>query len=275
VTLRSARALAALTLPVLLASCAAGSGPVTAPPVSPTVLAPPAPAELGSGEHVMAIDGETAVVVVPEQLTGRLVVYLHGYGGDASSLTDPAGLEPLTEGLVAAGYAVASSDAGGDAWGNAASVDAYAALAATVTAQVAAREVYLVAESMGGLAGAQLVDGGRIAGLRAYAGIYPLCDLSSVYADYANSIDAAHAPAVGAALDALSPVALDDADVPVQFWASPEDTTVDKERNADVCAAEVRAAGGRVDVVETEGDHGDPSNFDLAALLAFFASAAG
>src|SRR3712207_7292925 len=53
------------------------------------------------------------------------------------------------------------------------------------------------------------------------------------------------------AVDALSPVALPAA-VPVLFWASEDDTVVDKARNADVCAAQVIADGGHATVVETE-----------------------
>jgi hypothetical protein len=36
----------------------------------------------------------------------------------------------------------------------------------------------------------------------------------------------------------------------------------------------VVADGGSAVVVPTEGEHGDPSNFDLPALLAFFDSTA-
>jgi pimeloyl-ACP methyl ester carboxylesterase len=229
---------------------------------------------LGPGAHTLLVQGQPAVVVVPERPNGGLVEYLHGYGGNAAVIGPDGGLGWLASGLAAEGYTVAASDAFGDAWGNAASVEAHAALAATVRRLVSADDVFLIAESMGGLAGAQLVDGGRIAGLRAYAAIYPVCDLASVYSEFATSIDAAYGAQLQAALDELSPVALNGA-VPVRIWASPGDTLVAKHRNADVCAAETAAAGGEVALVETQGDHGDPSNTDLAALLAFFGSAAG
>ena len=53
------------------------------------------------------------------------------------------------------------------------------------------------------------------------------------------------------------------------------DTTVDRTENADVCAAQVVADGGSAVVVPAEGEHGDPSTYDLPALLAFFESTAG
>ena len=229
---------------------------------------------LSPGAHEFEVGDEAATVLVPELPNGRLVVYTHGYGVRADALLSDDAFGGLAAGLVAAGYAVASSDAGGNAWGSDASVDDYADLAAAVTAGVGATNVFLVSESMGGLAAARLVSDRRIEGLRAYAGIYPLCDLDSVYDDFRESVDAAYGSAVPQALADLSPVPLDGG-VPVLFWASPDDTTVDKERNADVCAAQVAADGGSAVVVETEGKHLDPSNFDLAALLDFFESSVG
>lgn len=260
---------------LLVSACAddkppAGRGP-TAGPTAPGVAQV---ARLAPGAHDLVVGGEAATVLVPEHPNGRLVVYVHGFDGRAGAVLSDDRVGGLAAGLVAEGYAVASSDAAGNAWGDDASVDDYATLAATVSAGTGATDVFLLAESMGGLAAARLVHERRIGELRAYAGIYPLCDLSSVYDDFRESVDGAYGPAVPEALDRLSPVALDGA-VPVLFWASPEDVTVDKERNADVCAAQVVADGGSAVVVETDGRHLDASNFRLDALLRFFESAAG
>jgi alpha-beta hydrolase superfamily lysophospholipase len=244
---------------------ATGSGPVAPAPVPGVPLDP--------GVHSLQVAGAPAVVLVPEEPAGRLVVYAHGYGADLGALLDDEAFGGLAQGLVAAGYAVAASDAGGDAWGSAASVEAHAALAATARGLAGADEVFLVAESMGGLAAAQLVTGDRIEGLRAYAGIAPLCDLGSVYGDFAGSIRAAHGAGVDEALERLSPVRLD-AGVPVRLWASGDDTVVARERNADACAGQVLADGGTAEVVPARGQHGDASHYDLDGVLAFFAAAA-
>ena len=269
---------AALAVPLLLAGCGGPVGdPAGSPPATRTPSAAAAPSPLpalGPGTHEVPVAGEDALVRLPERPNGRVVVYAHGLDARATALLNDEAFGELADGLVAAGYAVAASDAGGDAWGDAASVDAHAALAAAVTDMVGATDVYLVAESMGGLAGAQLVTGRRIPGLRAYAGISPLCDLGSVHEEYEESIEAAYGQAVDEAVAALSPVRLDAA-VPVQFWASEDDTTVDRTENADVCAAQVVADGGSAVVVPAEGEHGDPSTYDLPALLAFFESTAG
>ncbi|GAB3299739.1 hypothetical protein GCM10027451_01460 [Geodermatophilus aquaeductus] len=248
---------------------ATGSGPVVPSPVPGT----PPDVLLDPGVHSLEVAGEPATVLVPDRPAGRLVVYAHGYGADLGALLDDEAFGGLAQGLLASGYAVAASDAGGDAWGSAPSVEAHAALAATARGLTGADEVFLVAESMGGLAGAQLVTGDRIEGLRAYAGIAPLCDLGSVYGDFTESVDAAYGADVDEALERLSPVRLD-AGVPVRLWASEDDTVVARDRNADVCAAQVLADGGTAQVVATRGQHGDPSHYDLDGVLAFFDDAA-
>jgi hypothetical protein len=252
----------------------AASPPRSAAPTS-SAAAPSAPAPvapLTPGVHAVDVGGQQGVVVVPEHSNGGLVLYVHGFGGSGAAVVGPNGLGGLAPGLVAQGYTVVGGDAFGNAWGNPASVDSYAALVGTVRQMVPVQRVYLLAESMGGLAGAELVTQGRIPALRAYAAIYPLCDLSSVYDDFGDSVRAAWGADADQALATLSPVALSGA-VPVLIWASPQDTVVDKARNADVCAAEARADGGTATVIRTRGDHGDPSNFDLATLLAFYAAA--
>src|SRR3712207_8726824 len=47
------------------------------------------------------------------------------------------------------------------------------------------------------------------------------------------------------------------------LFRSGDDTTVDRTENADVCAAQVVADGGSAVVVPAEGQHGDPSTYDL------------
>jgi hypothetical protein len=276
---RARRSGACALLAVALVASACAGGERTAVPTVAAETSSPASqrasiGDLGPGVHDLEVGGEAAMLLLPERSNGRLVIYAHGYRTRANALLSDEAFGGLAAGLVDAGYTVAAGDAAGDAWGNDASVDAYADLADTVAGGVGATDVFLVAESMGGLAAARLVSDRRIDGLRAYAGIYPLCDLGSVYGDFRESVDTAYGSAVPQALADLSPVLLDGG-VPVLFWASPDDTTVDKERNADVCAAQVTADGGSAVVVETEGKHLDPSNFDLAALLDFFESSVG
>jgi hypothetical protein len=266
-------AVAALLLGACATGAEVGEPGLLATASGPAEPAAPLGARLDPGFHRLEVGGQDAIVLVPERPVVGLVVYAHGYGAGLDDLLDGQAFGGLAQALVAAGYAVAAGQAGGNAWGDAASVDSHALLAATARRLVGSPDVFLVAESMGGLAAAQLVSGDRIAGLRAYAGIAPLCDLSSVYDEFPDSVDAAHGGGVDEALARLSPVRLD-ADVPVLPWASDDDTVVPRNRNADVCAAQVAAAGGSARVVAARGEHGDPAHYDPRALLAFFAAAA-
>lgn len=54
----------------------------------------------------------------------------------------------------------------------------------------------------------------------------------------------------------------------MRFWASPGDRVIPKRENTDACAALARERGATVEVTMTEGDHGDPSDYDRAGSCA-------
>lgn len=129
---------------------------------------------------------------------------------------------------------------------------------------------------MGGFDGLALL--GR-APVKAWAGIFPACDLRSVYdlGLYPRQIRAAYdrtGHRLGDAIARRSPVDFDPPDgLPMRFWASPDDRVIPKRENADACAALARRRGARVEVTTTTGDHGDPSNYDADGVLRLFESA--
>ena len=279
-TRRRSRLIAGLVAVLVSAAC---SGPADhtapAPPVAPTVPTPAVPTPAGPAPtptvSSLTVAGQPALLLEPVHPNGRLVLFLHGASGRAGDLRavgDRARAD-LAAGLVTAGYAVAASDAHGDAWGSAASVADYQALATEARRRTGASSVYLLAESMGGLPAAQLTAPGALADLHALAGIYPVCDLSSIRAGFTASIEAAYGSDTDAAVAALSPVRPDPA-VPLLIWASADDTVVPTARNAEVCVADVLARGGEARLIPTVGDHGDPSNFALSDLLSFYDAAA-
>jgi hypothetical protein len=123
---------------------------------------------------------------------------------------------------------------------------------------------------MGGIASLNLLN--HIRGVNAWAGIFPVCNVASTAANplVKPSIDAAY-PYAPTYLNDFSPVAIT-GDVPMLFWASPGDTVVPMASNATPCAAAAVADGGEARVIPTQGEHGDPSNYDGDTLLAFFDS---
>lgn len=196
------------------------------------------------------IEGGDQLVLVPRDSNGALVVYLHGAQASYRAILNDPETSSLTAGLLDAGYTVASADAEGDAWGNAASVTDYGDLIDRTSAEYDLSATYLIGESMGGLAAAQLADREDV---RAWVGIYPVCDPSTITEpDLVKSIAASGTTITG-------PLAWPN--TPRMVWASYGDTLVPTAENAEACGGEF---------IETTGNHGDPSNFDGAAVVRFF-----
>jgi pimeloyl-ACP methyl ester carboxylesterase len=206
-----------------------------------------------------------SMLVVPEHPVGALAVYVHGSGQGRRSILDSPRDFGVAHALADHGYLVLAADAGGKAWGNAASIADYTALIETTVRHYRIRDVFLMAESMGGLATMQLAR--RVPRVRAVTAWYPVCDLRTMakLPRFAHAIAAAWA---GTDRSVVSPVSVPR--VPMTIWASPKDTVVSSARNAAYCAAAGEAAGGTVDYVHTVGEHGDPSNFRPEAVLHFF-----
>ena len=226
----------------------------------------------------LRVRGQDAVLIRPHHPSDRVVVYVHGAGGDAMSIATDMHLRPVMRALLRHGYWIASSAARGDNWGSPASVRDYVALVRRLRRQ-GLRRVYVLSESMGGLDGMLLLDHVRV---RAWAGIFPLCNLRSVYhrrhAALKRSIRAAYGVKTLGQLKAreasripVTPRRV--AGLPMIFWASPGDHVVPMRSNTDRCAAAARARGARVTVVRTHGDHGDRANFEGRRLAAFFSAA--
>lgn len=206
-----------------------------------------------------------SVLVVPAHPNGALAVFVHGSGQGRETILRDRRDFVVARALVDHGYLLLAADAGGRAWGDAASVSDYERL---ITATVRAHDVhdvFLMAESMGGLATMQLAA--RMPGVRAVTAWYPVCDLRTMEHKPHFAAAIAKAWATGDRR-IVSPVAVPP--VPLTIWASPQDTVVPAAGNAAVCAARAREAGAPVTYVRTTGDHGDPSNFRPTQVLSFF-----
>jgi pimeloyl-ACP methyl ester carboxylesterase len=268
-------ALCLVAVCVALAGCGGSDerGPTTqaaSPPAQSAQSAPPAE----PATEWPIVDEQPAVLMTPGTPTDRVVLYVHGAGETAGSIVGDPAKGPLVQLLLDRGYAIAASDARGNNWGNPASLQDYAALVEWLAGRGLTR-VYVLAQSMGGLDGLQLIDVARPV---AWAGIYVVCNLRAVYdlGRFSASIQAAYAaPATGWAPSAFSPVVPQNVQgLPMMFWASPQDTEVPKATNTDQCAADAQAKGAAVTVVPTTGEHGDWSNFDPVRLVEFFDAAA-
>src|SRR5206468_73071 len=143
---------------------------------SPPRSAPPATAASAGGRTT---DGQN--VPVPSAPVRRarwrgpsiwvLAVVAVVVGLDGSLLP---GLLPTAAEKASAAAALA----GGNAWGDARTVEDYRAFTTSLMRRYHLTRVYLMAESMGGLAGMQLGD--RLPRAQALVGIYPVCDLRTM-----------------------------------------------------------------------------------------------
>ncbi|MDH2442696.1 hypothetical protein QDR37_01935 [Amnibacterium sp. CER49] len=206
-----------------------------------------------------------SLVVAPPHRNGALAVFVHGSGEGRRTIVDDRRQSGVVHDLVEHGYVVLAADAGGRAWGDAASVADYRTLIARTERAYGLHDVFLMAESMGGLATMRLAR--TVPGVRAVTAWYPVYDLRTMATKhrFAGWIRRDWA---GADRSVVSPVAVPR--VPMMIWASAHDTVVSAALNARRLAAAERAAGGSVVYTPTIGNHGDASNFHPAAVVRFF-----
>jgi dienelactone hydrolase len=251
-------------LAVLLAGVLSLSACSVAVPVRVAAAVDTYAKDYGTAE-VIDDPASASVLVVPAHPIDSLAVFVHGSGQSRSSILRDRRDFLVARELVAHGYLVLAADAGGRAWGDAASVAAYERVIAAAVRDHRVRDVFLMAESMGGLATMQLAA--RVPGVRAVTAWYPVCDLRTMQHKPHFAAAIARAWASGNRR-VVSPVAVPA--VPITIWASAQDTVVPAARNAAVCAAEARKAGGAVRYVHTTGEHGSLSNFHPAEVVSFF-----
>ena len=225
----------------------------------------------------LTVGGQPAAAIVPATRSPRgLVIYLHGYGGDHRSLQRGADEARVAQRLVAEGYVVAASDAHGDAWGNAASQQAYVDLAAQLTRRYATPRTFLWAVSMGTVAALQLLAHDRIPRLAGLAAVCPVTDLGFV-------VDSEFQPLVRQAYGGRLPTGTENpALLPaedfrgdhIRFYVASHDQTVPTELNAGEFTPRVGPVAD-VTIVPCQGGHIDPSCFQPDDLTDWFDRLAG
>ena len=155
------------------------------------------------------------VVLLPSAPTNRVVVFFHGSGGRADNIVNNGGVSNESTIFLHRGF----------------------------------ERFFIYGGSMGGLDAMQMI--GRIHP-EAAALVSPVCNIKGV-----PLIQAGVETAWGDARpDYLSPVSANpEPGLPVKIWASPEDTWVPKDLNADLCARELRRRGASVRMKPTTGEH--------------------
>lgn len=225
------------------------------------------------------IGSDTTRGIVPDAANGHVLVIVHG-AGDSNNSPNFAPLEAYYQAFLDYGLTFISTDAGGDAWGNQASLDAYVAAYDywTTTGGLTLDKTFIQGGSMGGAAALQIVANRLLPRIVGYLGIFNVADLlamdSHVPPTYASSIRTAwgasdHAD-LAVKVAGKNPVSISAATYPAircRFYHSTADQVVDKAANTDAIAAVVALNAIEVVVISTAGDHGDIDNFRQTEVI--------
>lgn len=231
------------------------------------------------------IGGQNIMVLVPGTYSAatptNIILYCHGAGEDQTALITDTLKFACRDSLIAAGYILAGSVAGGaNVWGNQTAVDAYAALDKYIRNNYNVRAVAVWSQSMGGMGGLQTISQNKVDAC-GWLGTYPVCNLANLYSLSVYTADinttfgitgvgnATYSNKTHGADPVLKP-ARAYKKIPFRFYASAGDTTVPKVNNTDQLQAIVLASKQEAVTVVCTGNHGDPSHFVPSEYLAFF-----
>ena len=218
---------------------------------------PQAPTELDYMR--VSVDGQPTLGIVSRDVPPRaVVIFFHGLDNHEGSLIADEPHQELTDDLVNAGFAVIASNVGGNAYGNPASQRNYRELAKQAVEHYRVENVFLLAESMGAIAAANLLasdDPPKILGL---AAISPVLNLADPPAEHREAI-ASSFPAES--IDAVDPMGLPPEEFQgknVRIYATPEDSLVLTDANALTFQARFGPVAD-ISIVACTGPHLDRS----------------
>lgn len=217
------------------------------------------------------VGSAAARILEPDTPNGRGIVWHHGWQQDETTLEATSNIT-FAAMLAAAGYTQICVDID-PLFGNDTALTRTAAAHNYLASEYSITQVVHIGISMGGISGKLLFVGDTLTGYVGYVGFQDICDLAAIYADdpdgAAAVIDAAY-PSGFSGHDPLNDYAgTDYAGLKMRFYASAADISVPKADHATPMAALVSGYALENTVVETGGDHGDPTGINAADVLAF------
>jgi pimeloyl-ACP methyl ester carboxylesterase len=222
----------------------------------------------------VTVDGQQTLGISKQDQSPRgVVIYFHGPDADEFAITSDEPHRLMTEALVNAGFAVVSSRASGNAFGNPQSQRNYRELANMAIEHYRVENVFFLAESMGAVAAVNLmVAAAETTRIRGLAAINPAMDLANATASYAPFVAESYADR--STLDSTNPMNLPPnafAGKRIRLYVSKEDEAVPAGANA---FAFQRRFGGEADisVVDCAGRQGDASCLQGDDVLKWFST---
>jgi pimeloyl-ACP methyl ester carboxylesterase len=210
------------------------------------------------------------------------IIYNHGFGQTIDSIVTNAPQYEFVESLAAAGFVVVASQYRNLAcWGDMECAEDIANLQTLWRSRLnLLPQPFVIGESMGGIVTWNAISHGTLKPL-AVVGIYPACNLAAMYTNsvFVPTIQTAYgftsSEGYAAATNGFDPMLTRPSTfvrMPIQIWASNSDHVVVRSQNENPFASAINAAGGSVIIHTSQGEHGDPSNFDAPAVISFFSS---
>ncbi|TFV59921.1 alpha/beta hydrolase [Mycobacterium sp. PS03-16] len=218
----------------------------------------------------VSIDGQPTLGIVKRDVEARgVVVFFHGLDHQEYSLIEDEPHQELTETLVNAGFAVVASKAGGNAYGNSASQRNYRELAKEAVEHYRVANVFLLAESMGAIAAANLLASGDPPQMLGLAAISPVLNLAHPPAEHREAIALSFPDK---SIESVDPIGLPTDNFQskkIRIYASPEDPLVSRDANALAFQARFGQVAD-ISMVSCTGPHGDPSCVQADDLVKWF-----
>jgi pimeloyl-ACP methyl ester carboxylesterase len=221
----------------------------------------------------VTVDGQQTLGISKKGGVVRgVVVYFHGPDADEFAVTADNPHKKLTERLVNADFAVVSSKASGNAFGNPQSQENYRELANMALQHYRVENVFFLAESMGAVAALNLMAGTETSRIRGLAAINPATDLANASTSYAPVI--AESFPDHPTLELTNPMNFPPeafTDKQIRFYVSDSDAAAPATSNA--LAFQRRfGATAKISLVGCNGGYGDPSCLQGDDLLKWFSA---
>jgi pimeloyl-ACP methyl ester carboxylesterase len=220
--------------------------------------------------------GQREVLLLPRAPARALVIFAPGYGGSQDQILKLSALFPLRDALAEAGYAIATSNAHGNSYGNPTSIDDLVQLVGDAQSRLpGVTRVDVVGFSMGGLDALMLASERRVPDLAAVVLLSPVCDQIAYLGSYfGGAIRAAFGHAKGSAPPVIAKSDPEKQDPQsfrgsrYWFWMSPDDTTVPPAQTASMVSI-LKSAGADVRYSPLDGNHGDLSKLTVGPVVAW------
>jgi pimeloyl-ACP methyl ester carboxylesterase len=217
----------------------------------------------------LQVDGQSTLAITKNDVLIRgIVVFFHGLNQNEFSLTSDQPHKTVTEKLLNAGFAVVASSAGGNAFGDPATLRNYRELGSMAREHYRIENIYFLAESIGAIPAVNLLASDYTS-VRGFAAISPALNFDSATPEW---------PALAAKSPGGPPEPVNPMNLPldamkgksIRFYISPQDTLV---RPADNALAFQQHYGpvANISTVNCSGGHGDPSCLKGDDLVKWFA----